>query len=164
MSHLRKYKHRKRENKTEQISFRTTESIAKAFRNYCEDLGFESLSEALNLLISEELRSAGYLEHNAKTESLRMTDERKTYEIHSTHESSLSEKKLKPKPKRTTTKRFTYKPWEIEGRVPCPTCNKWISSTNISRHIKAHGFGSVEEAYTANLETLEKMHQEKLEG
>lgn len=46
------------------------------------------------------------------------------------------------KPKQTTkgnTERFTTKPWQVDGELPCPLCEQWFSASNFSRHAKQHG-------------------------
>lgn len=54
------------------------------------------------------------------------------------------------------------KPYEIEGKVPCPICKKWASASNFARdHAKKHGTSTID-IYTGLLDEIKAMYREKL--
>ncbi|WP_404315505.1 hypothetical protein [Bacillus lumedeiriae] len=39
---------------------------------------------------------------------------------------------------RMYTNRFEVKRWLVNGELPCPECNQWVSASNFARHAKQH--------------------------
>ena len=124
-------RNRRTKEKTEVLTARLPEGLYCDFRSYCDELGI-SISEAVYLLVQREMDSIERVVNTVPT-----TDEyTKNDDVVTTNTTVV-----KPKPRRTgtTTTRFTTKQWQVNGELPCPKCNTWVSAANYSRHAKQHG-------------------------
>jgi antitoxin component of RelBE/YafQ-DinJ toxin-antitoxin module len=106
------------------LTARLPESLYDEFKDHCEDLGL-SISEAVFLLVEKEMRSQITTYEDKKNNDLVVK--------------TTKDDKPKTVRKAAPTTRFTTKPWQVEGDLPCPICGQWVSSSNFSRHSKQHG-------------------------
>lgn len=60
--------------------------------------------------------------------------------------------------RRRQSSRFTVKPYEVDGSVPCPICQTWQSYKNFSRHCKdMHGGKTSQDVIESNRDVVEAM-------
>ncbi|MFK2825211.1 hypothetical protein QYG89_05870 [Bacillus sp. B190/17] len=135
MGYLERFaRNKRRKEKTEVLTARLPESLYSEFKSHCDELGL-SISEAVCLLVEREIRDTEGVEEEDEEKkvsaqsSMVHTDKHKRMD--SDYESDESELKM-------YTNRFTIKQWLINGELPCPECNQWVSASNFARHAKQH--------------------------
>jgi hypothetical protein len=173
MSLLKPYaKKPEKKEKSKTATVRLPLSLLEDFQSYCKDLNLP-VSQAVRLLIEYELTGRKKNE-NFRTEETQILKqvpekviyEKDTVEIPKKTEAAQREKKEK-RVGVSTGKRFTTKPWEIDGELPCPICGngKWTANGNIDRHFK-NDHGTKRREVFNNPEYLkiaDEMHAERLE-
>lgn len=164
MSLMKQYARNKRNKEnTIVLTARLPESIYNKFQSYCEEYGF-SLSEAVNLLIQNEVKSIENDDKKNDDETKVNTGETKV----STNTGQTNTGQKKPNTDtgekntgQTNTKRFLVKPFTINEQLPCPICNSWSDQKNFSRHAKSHGFEGTKAFYTEYMDKVEEMVNQK---
>ena len=58
-------------------------------------------------------------------------------------------------------KRFKVTQYTIDKKIPCPICNKWLSSSNFSKHAKTHGYKDTENLYNEHIEKVKEMYKDR---
>lgn len=147
MGYLEQFaRNRKGKGKTEVLTARLPESLYSEFKTYCDELGL-SISESVCLLVEYELNNN---RNKTNTEDDIIADE----DIQTVVEENTKEKRTTSE---ANTKRFTLKDWVVDGELPCPLCNQWVTYANFSRHAKQHGSNS-HEIFT-NEENLKRVNE-----
>lgn len=142
MGYLEQFaKNSRAKEKTEVLTARVPESLYRDFKDYCDDLGL-SISEAVYFLVKREM--TGFEKEIQDDESPMYTNKYKMNDDEYNKNHFVVETTtnvVKPTTKRisATTERFTTKQWQVNGELPCPKCEEWVSASNFSRHAKNHG-------------------------
>lgn len=157
MGYLERFAREQRGNRSRTITARVDPDTDKRFKEQCDRLGL-TVSEAVALLIEREVRG--------EAEGKAGEPEANRGGIHDEHEEkqmyTYSTQKHTPTRRQRAGKRsggggrFTYAPYVVKGKAPCPICRTWISRGNLARHMDQHDTNT-EEAYKAHMETVEKM-------
>jgi predicted DNA-binding protein len=143
-SRLEKYRRPKFGMLTKQYNIKLPDDLAEELERACSELNMTP-AEFIRLLIYEEVQ-----------ELKRMKISKDTLEY---PRGSGPIQKTKPNQKKE--KRFTYKPWEVDEKLPCVVCEKWYhSSTFSARHAKAHGFIDTKSYFVKNIEEINKMYKD----
>ena len=139
---------RKREGtRSKTITARLDPDSYKRFKEHCNSLGL-TVSEAVALLVEKEIRGEDR-EPTTKT----IHSEHKEIQLYT---SSSSPRPTPPRRRSGGRRRFTYAPYVVKGKAPCPICETWISRGNLARHMDQHDTNT-EEAYKANMEKVRAM-------
>lgn len=152
MSYLRKYRRpdRIKGKYTVSMSFRVSQEMYNQWQAYCDkELNLDS-SEALRLMIEEELKAV-------KRESS-PSSAAGSPRLVSVSSPVPTEKKNLPRSR--FGGRFTVNPWEVQGRVPCPICENWHHRSNYSRHARTAHDMSSQELIEGNKEKADAMAEE----
>ncbi|MCQ6281059.1 hypothetical protein [Bacillus sp. EB600] len=143
MGYLEQFaRNRRKKEETEVLTARLPKSLYSDFKDYCDQLGL-SISEAVYLLVEREM-SGSPKENTSKlniSKPKENTTDDKTIDVvvePSTKATTQVFKEIAAS-KEATKSRFTAKSWEVDGKLPCPKCNQWVSASNFSRHAKQHG-------------------------
>ncbi len=158
MSILKKYsKQNENNSRSQPISSRLSEEEYKAFYDLCEQTGY-SISEAVRLLIQEELSS---IDARINTESIHTNTDSKqqsTLRIHSSSNVNNSSTNVNKGIRRGAIgNRFTTNPWNVDNRLPCGACGGWISKANFSRHAKNDHGMTTQEIFTKFKDQADEM-------
>jgi antitoxin component of RelBE/YafQ-DinJ toxin-antitoxin module len=143
MGYLEQFaRNRRGKEKTEVLTARLPESLYGDFKDHCEELGL-SISEAVFLLVEREMKGISKEKTSeAKTPQpvLNTNDDKKNDDvvIKNTQMNTKAVNEVSAT-KEANANRFTTKQWEVDGKLPCPKCGQWFSSSNFSRHAKSHG-------------------------
>lgn len=149
MSHLRKYRRpeRTKGKYTVSISFRVSQEMFDQWQAYCDNELNLDMSEAMRLMIEEELKAA-------KKETLPPPAAGSPRLVSAP--SPLPTKK-RTLPRSQFGGRFTVNPWDVQGRVPCPICENWHNRSNYSRHARTAHDMSSQELIEGNKEKADAM-------
>lgn len=152
------------EKRDKTVSTKLTEEEYQAFIKYINERGLTT-SEAIRWLILEEI---GLSVEAKQTPVLKtkidQSRHKSTYENLSkssyTEVAATSEKTIKTN-RKPSSSRFTYKPWEVNGKLPCTVCGNWYQSSTFSgRHAKEHGYADTKEYFMKNIEKINQMYKD----
>ncbi|MDR7079812.1 copper chaperone CopZ [Neobacillus niacini] len=132
MGYLEQFaQNRRRKENTTVLTARLQESVYDDFKTYCDELGLYSLSisEAVCLLVKGEITG---IEGNTETVAsiqlaeVNTDDDQMSDDVVVTNTNVYTKndnvvKKNKSK-RKSNTVRFTTKPFQINGQLPCPIC------------------------------------------
>lgn len=152
------------EKRTKTVSTKLTEEEYRSFNSYIEARGLTT-SEAIRWLILEELGLGIEVKRSSTLET--KIDQGKSMstsvdkgKLLSTEVAATSLKPAKTH-KKTLPPRFTYRPWEVKGKLPCVICGNWYQSATFSgRHAKEHGFIDTKDYFVKKLEEINRMYKE----
>lgn len=140
MGYLDQFARNKRDKeKSEVLTARLPKNLYDAFKGRCEELGL-SISEAVYLLVEQEIEG---IQANKNT-IVHSNDESVICEVYNENEHEtkpITEEKQNDS--KVYTKRFITKQWQVESKLPCPVCDKWVVANNFSKHAKTHGSTTV---------------------
>lgn len=140
---LGKYRRPAAESLTRLFATKLPESLADEFEAYCKELNITP-SEALRLLVYEEMESVKRTKNNLSYPALTEDTERQLAATLESPPVTPREPKPRPKPAKRSgwggSGRLTTVQWEIEKELPCPVCEQWGKSVNFARdHVRGHG-------------------------
>lgn len=157
MSILRKYARPKSSDpKKCTLSVRIPENLYKDFKAECERNGY-SMAEGIRLLLELDLRG--------DPDPVSTNQDPPKKDVYTSAHTSkepvdtsvyTKEKTTPPRRRSGGGGRFTYAPYVVKGKAPCPICRTWISRGNLARHMDQHDTNT-EEAYKANMEKVRAM-------
>jgi len=158
-----------RSKKTVTISARIPEDLAEEFKAWCEKFDW-NISEAIYEIIKrevEELRSKyGDIMKN-KEKNVNENEDNHHNETYTKNNDDNNEDRKRyvnihrgRPPKGASVKEF-----EVDGEVPCPKCEAWISYSNFARHCKTQHdqIPSVLFSFPFYREIAERMKTERLQ-
>lgn len=131
---LKKYKKKHADPLECSVTTKLTKKDYKLFREYLKGLNLTE-AEGMRYLIQEELAS---LVNDALVDP------------------PPTPPKTEPR-KRKKNVVFSSKKWQVGNRLPCIFCESWHLAKNMSRHLKRHGYDSVESYLTDNAKKAMQM-------
>jgi hypothetical protein len=164
--YLRRFAKGKTAKKDKSRGIRLPSDIDREFEEHCRKYGL-SFNEGILYLIIHELgkdrHASPEISVTNEAQSTHKEDTNVSQRVPSVAQQRLNLDAIVSRP-RTNTKRFSVKPYEVDGYVPCPICRDWYSYTNYARHCKTtHGKGS-QQVIEENKEIVEQMVKEMREG
>jgi antitoxin component of RelBE/YafQ-DinJ toxin-antitoxin module len=159
MSYLKQFaRNKQHKEKTEVLTARLPANLHSDFKSYCNELGI-SVSEAVYLLIDKEITNVRNDETtNMNTERIqKYTKENETTApvVGQTTDVVITNTNV-------NTNRFTVKQWEVEGEIPCPICEEWVSKSNFSRHAKVNHQNATQVIFAKHEEKANAMLEERI--
>lgn len=154
MGYLEQFARNKRgKEKSEVLTARLPVSLYSEFKKHCDELGL-SVSEAVYLLVEREMKG----NESQSTTNKYINDYKNDVNVNINSDDVVAattetiKKVFKPKQIRrgTTTGRFTKTQWEVNGFLPCPICNEWLSGSNFNRHAKTNHDLTTETIFTSD--------------
>lgn len=135
MGILDKYarKHKSTDPRTETVSTKLTKEEYKRYLAYLEERGL-TVSEGTRYLILEEINQGN------EEETKKGISEYTAIDTQLLISSTIDRPRPKPKPK-ANSGTFTTKKWQLNGKIACPLCRDWTSTTNFRRHVEKHHNG-----------------------
>ncbi|MFS0639188.1 hypothetical protein AB1K84_25270 [Mesobacillus foraminis] len=139
MAYLEQFSRKKKQQgESTVLTARLPSKLYDDLKKYTDELGL-SISEAVNLLVEREIREWKIgnetNEHKTNTEEAikTNTDDGDKFVV-----KQFNTVKKNTSKRQVNTSRFTTKPWQVNGELPCPYCKQWVSASNFSRHAKQH--------------------------
>lgn len=170
MSHanyLKRFAKRKTPKRDKARGIRLPADIDREFEEHCRKYDLSFNEGILRLILRELGKDDEYYPEISVTKEAQPKQESSanvSQRVPSVAQQRLDLDSIVSRPRTTTTKKFTVKPYEVDGYVPCPICRDWYSYTNYARHCKTtHGKGS-QQVIEENKEIVEQMVKEMREG
>lgn len=174
MSYLKKFARRPGKGKTETITSRVPTELHKEFSEHCDRLGL-SLSEAVYLLIKQEMTENEGIQKNTKeihnesvvgknihNQQADLVDDEAPEREEIYDDVYIKNTKVNKRKTAKPAPRSLKKQFELDGKVPCPICNNWQSSSNFSRHTKIYHDKTTEEVFEEHKVKATEMYESEL--